>query len=126
MPPVIVQKAENYTQDLHRNLPSDWLVHSTPSGYMDRDGRMKEISLFSRICGARKLHTQVLFLDGHGSHFDDRVHTYSAIPSHLPIFLKAGDSNNYQTNDNGPNLKLKRYYSIVKNEMSETAWNHEV
>ena len=29
-PPMIVHQAENYTQDLHWNLPSDWLVHNTP------------------------------------------------------------------------------------------------
>ena len=38
MPPMIVHQAANYTQDLHWNLPSDWLVHNMPSGYMDRDG----------------------------------------------------------------------------------------
>ena len=30
IPPMIVHQAENYTQDLHWNLPSDWLVHNTP------------------------------------------------------------------------------------------------
>ena len=38
MPPMIVHQAKNYTQDLHWNLPSDWLVHNTLSGYIDRDG----------------------------------------------------------------------------------------
>ena len=73
MSPMIVRQAENYTQDLHWNLPSDWLVHNTPSGYMDRDGWMKAMSLFSRTCGASKMNPQVLFFDGHDSHFDDRA-----------------------------------------------------
>ena len=72
MPPMIVHKAENYTQDLHWNLPSDWLVHNTLSGYMERDGWMNAMSLLSRTCGAIKLNAQVLFFDVHGIHFDDR------------------------------------------------------
>ena len=48
--PMIVHQGENYTQDLHWNLPSDWLVHCTPSGYMDMDGWMKAMSLFSSTC----------------------------------------------------------------------------
>ena len=50
VPPMIVHQAENYTHDLHWNLPSDWLVHNTPSVYMDRDGWMNAISLFGRTC----------------------------------------------------------------------------
>ena len=38
MPPMIVNQEEKYTQDIHWNLPSDWLVHNTLLGYMDRDG----------------------------------------------------------------------------------------
>ena len=37
-----------------------------------------------------------------------------------PFILKAGDSTNDQPNDNGPNLKLKRYYSIA-----ETKWQRK-
>ena len=55
MPPMIVHQAENYTQDLHWNLPSDWLVHNTLLGYMDRGVWMKAMSLFSRTCGASKM-----------------------------------------------------------------------
>ena len=73
MPPMIVHQVENYTQDLHWNLPSDWLVHNTPSGYMNRDVWMKATSLFNRTCGASKMNPQVLFFEGHDSHFDDRA-----------------------------------------------------
>ena len=114
MPPMIVNQAENYTQDIHWDLPSDWLVHSTPSGYMDRDGWMKATSLFSRTCGSSNMNPRVLFFDGHGSHFDDRG-THILRSHHIsPFILKEGDSTNDQTNDNGPNLKLKRYYGISK------------
>ena len=111
---LIVNQAENYTQDIHWNLPSDWLVHNTPSGYMDRYGWMKAMSLFSRTCGDRKLNTHVLFFDGHYIHSDDKA-THIIWSQHIsPFILKDGDSTNYQTNDNEPNLKLKRYYGISK------------
>ena len=55
MPPMIVHKAQNYTQDIHWNLSNYWLVHNTPSGYMDRDGWMKAMSFFIRTCGDIKI-----------------------------------------------------------------------
>ena len=101
MSPMIVHQSENYTQDLNWNLHSDWLVHNTPSGYMDRDGRMKAMRLFSRTCGASNMNPQVLFFDGHESHFNYRA-TYIIISHHIsPFILKAGDSTNDQPNDHG-------------------------
>ena len=37
MSPVIVHQTSDYTQDLHYTIPSDWIIHNTMSGYMDRD-----------------------------------------------------------------------------------------
>ena len=114
MPPMIVNQEANYTQDLHWNLPSDWLVHNTPLGYMDSDGWVKAMSLFSRTCGASKITPQVLFFDGHDIHFDDRATNPLRYHHIYQFILKAGDSTNDQPNYNAPNLKLKRYYSIAK------------
>ena len=109
MPPVIVHQAENYTQDLHWNLPSDWLVYNTLSVYMDRYGWMKTLSLFIRTCGDSKLNPQVLLCDVHDSQFDDRA-THILQSHHIsPFILRYGESTNNQPNDNGPNLNLKRY-----------------
>ena len=36
------------------------------------------------------------------------------MPKHPPFLLKAGDSTNYQPNDNDPNYKLKSLYNEVK------------
>ena len=81
---------------------------------MDRDGWMKAMSLLSKTCGSIKINPWVLFFDGHDSHFDDRA-THILRSHHIsPFILKAGDSTNDQPNDNGPNLKLKRYYGIAK------------
>ena len=114
MSPMLFHQAENCTQDLHWSLPSDWLVQNTLSGYMDRDGWMKATILFSRTCGASKLNPQVLFFDVHKNHFDDRA-THLLRSHHIsPFILKAGNSTSDQPNDNGPNLKLKRYFSIEK------------
>ena len=114
MPPMIVNQAANYTQGLHWNLPSDWLVRNMPSGYMDRDGWMKAMSIFIGTCGASKMNPQVLLFDGHNSHSDDRA-THILRSHHIsPFILKAGYSTNKQPNDNGTKLKLKRYYGIAK------------
>ena len=114
MPPVIILQVENYTQDIHWNLPSDWLVHNTPSGYMDRDGWMKAMSLFSRTCGYIKLNPQALFFDGHDKHFNDRA-THILRYHHIsPFILKAVNSTNDQPNYYGSNLKLKRWYGLSK------------
>ena len=109
MPPLIVNQAENYTQDLHWNLPSEWLFQNTLSGYMDRYGWMKAIILFSRTYVAIKLKPQVFFFDGHERHFNDRA--INLLQSHQtsPFILKAGDSTNDQPNDNGSNLNVNRY-----------------
>ena len=111
---VIVHQAENYTQDIHWNLSSDWIVHNTPSVYMNRDGHMKAMRILSRTCGASKSNQQVLLFDGHEIHFNDRA-THLVRYHHIyPFILKAGDYTNYQPNDNGTNLKLNIYDGIAK------------
>ena len=81
---------------------------------MDRDGWMKAIIPFSRTCGAIKINPQVLLFDGYERQLNDR-YTYLLLSHHTPPFiLKEGNSTNDQPNDNGPNLKLKRYYGIAK------------
>ena len=81
---------------------------------------MKTISLFSSTCGSSKMNPQVLFFDGHYSHFDDRATHIMRSHCIPPFILKAGDSTNDKPNDNGPNLKMKRYYSIAK-----TKWQRQ-
>ena len=114
IPPMIIHQAENYTQDIHWNLPSNWLVHNMPSGYMDRGGWMEEMSIFSRTCGTININPQFLFFEGHDIHFYDRAKHLLWYHHISQFILKAGDSTNDQPNDNGPNLKLKRYYIIAK------------
>ena len=107
MSPVIVHQAENCTQDLHWKIPKEWVVHNTPSGYMDRYGWMKWMIHFKAVCGANTLNPHVLFYDVHDSHFDDRsIHILRS--NHIKTFvLNVGYSGNDQPNDNGPKIKLK-------------------
>ena len=96
MPPVIIQQAKEYSEDLHHNIPLDWTVHHTSYGYMDRDGWLKAMTQFSNICGASPVNNQILFFDGHDSHFDDRSLTQMQSKNIQPFILKAGDSINDQ------------------------------
>ena len=75
---------------------------------------MKSMSLFSRTCVASNINPQVLFFDGHDSRFDKKAKHLLRSHHISPFILKAGDSTNGRPNDNGPNLKLKRYYGIAK------------
>ena len=114
MPPVIVHQAKDYSQDLHHNIPLDWKVNHTSSEYMDRDGWLKAMTQFSNICGTSPVNNQILFFDGHDSHFDDRSLTQIQSKNIQPFILKAGYPINDQPKDNGPNSTLKTLYNILK------------
>ena len=107
MPPVIVHQAKEYYQDIHHNIPLDWTVHHTTSGYMDRYGWLKVMTQLSNICVASPVKNQIIFFDGHDSHFDDCALTKTQSKNIQPFILKSGDSINEQLNDNEPNSKLK-------------------
>ena len=114
MPPVIFDQEENYTQDIHWNLPSDWIVHNTSSRYMERDGWTKVTSLFSSTCGDRNINPQILFFNIHERRFYERT-THLLWYHHIyPFIIKVDNYTNDNPNDNGPNLKIKRYHGIAK------------
>ena len=52
IPPIVVHQSSEFSADLLLHLPSDWIVHATPSGYMDRDGWYKAIRQFIKLSGA--------------------------------------------------------------------------
>ena len=106
----MVHQRRHYTQYLHYNIPSDWVIHDSPSGYIDRDGWHKFMSHFSSMCLSSPLNPQVLFYDGHGSQFNDRA-LYIICRHNIQSFiLKSGDSMHGQPNDNIPNMKLNNLY----------------
>ena len=61
---------------------------------MDRDGWLKAMVKFSNICGASPVNNQIIFFDGHDSHFGDRDLTQMQSKKIQPFVLKAGDSIN--------------------------------
>ena len=72
MPSIIVYQAKEYSKDLHFNIPLDWTVHHTPSGYMDRERCLKPMNQFYHAFGASPVKNQTILFDGHDIHFDDR------------------------------------------------------
>lgn len=118
-PPVVVHKQAVQTGDLHLNLPEDWLVCNTPSGYMDRDSWRLAIRYFAQKCGATALDRVLLFFDGHDSHWDPGAMEIMEA-NHINAFiLKVADSENDQPNDNGANAKLHSCYNHQKAEWGE-------
>ena len=114
MPPTVIHQAKEYSEDLHHKIPLDWTVHHTPSSYMDRDWWLKSMTQLLKICSASPVNNQILFFDGHNSHFDGCSLTQIQRKNIHTFILKAGDSINDQPNDNGPNSKLKALYNILK------------
>ena len=114
IPPVVMHQITHYTQDLHYNIPSDWVIHNSPSRYMDRYGWHKSMSHFPSMCCYSPLNPQVLLYYGRDSHFDDRALNV-IYKHHIHYFiLKSGDSMHYQTNDNFPNMKLNNLYGNTR------------
>ena len=116
IPPIILHQAKEYYQYLHHNVPLDWIVHHTPSDYMDRDGWLKYMTRLSNVCGASHVNNQIPFFDGHNSHFDDGSLRQMMFKNIEYFILKVGDSTNDQTNDNFPNEKLKSIYNLAKSK----------
>ena len=102
-------------QSPHFNILLYWIVHNTPSGYMDRDGWLNSITQFFNVYGASPYNNQILFFDGHNIHFDNGTLWKMVFKSTQPFVLKSCDSINDQPNDNCPNSKLKSLYNAVKN-----------
>ena len=70
----------------------------------------------SNICGASPVNNQILFFDGHDSHFGNRALTQMQSKNIQLLILKLGDSINNQPNDNGPNSTLKALYNVSKDK----------
>ena len=108
VPPAIIHQGSQLSEFHTLGIPSDWIVHSTPSGYQDREGFLKVCSQFLEYCGPKR--PQYLFLDGHDSHFDADALDHLAADGIHVFFLKANNSEQDQPNDNGPNSVLKACY----------------
>ena len=81
---------------------------------MYRDGWLKAMTQSSKVHGASPVKNQILFFDGHGSHFNDGALRKMMCKNIQPFVLKSIDSINDQPSDNGPNAKLKSLYNVAK------------
>ena len=114
IPPIIVHQANDYSKDIHFNIPLDWTVHHTTHVYMDRYGCLKATTQLSNVCSTSPVNNQIILFDGNDSHFDKctlRKMKYRNIQTFL---LKAGKPTNEQADDNGPNSKLNSLYNVEK------------
>jgi len=119
IPPTVIHQTTDMSADFLMNIPDDWIVHGTPSGYMDRDGWYKTITNFANLSGASKASKQFLFFDGHDSHWDSDALQLLEDRHIKSFFLKSGDSEKDQPNDNGPNACLKSCYNSAKSAWDE-------
>ena len=105
--------------DYAQNLPGNWTVHATQSGYMDRDGWLMTMRNFTDHVKSSNGNKIFLFFDGHDSHWDadalDHLHR-NGVES---FFLQSQNSENDQPNDNGPNACLKSCYNEEKYKWDE-------
>lgn len=114
VPPCVVHQAAKWSKFLSLNLPGDWCVHHSPSGYMDRDGWFKVAVHFQKFCGP--IRPQYLYFDAHDSHWDSDSLKLWYDDMIYSTFLKAHGSNDDNFNDNGPNAKCHAIYDYHTTE----------
>ena len=77
------------------------------------DGWHKYMYHFPSVCCSSTLNLQVLFYDGHGSHFDNKelyiLHRHNI----QYVILKAGDYVHDYPNDKSPNINLNNFYGTA-------------
>ena len=76
MPTIIVHQEKEYSQDLNFNIPLEWIVHNTPYIYVDRIVWPKSMNQLSTVFSASIFDNQIIFFDGHDSHFYERILSY--------------------------------------------------
>ena len=88
--PSLVRQGSQLSKFQALGLPSDWIVHGTPSGYQDRDGFLKVCTEFVEYCGHKR--PQYVFMDGHDSHFDSEALDLLASKHVNVFFLKLNNN----------------------------------
>ena len=103
---IIVHQYKEYYQNLHYNVPLDWIFHHTTSDFMYIYGWLKSMTQLSNVCGASLVNNPILFLDGHGSNFNNGALRQMMCKNTQPFVLKSGGSVNNRPNDNVPNSRM--------------------
>jgi hypothetical protein len=117
IPPCVVHEGADMSEFFALYLPSDWLLHAAPSGYMDREGWFKIACHFQRHCGpTRPLY---LFFDGHDSHWDPDALQLWFNDQIFSFFGRAHGSDDDNVNDNGCNSKFHSIIEEISGDFSE-------
>ena len=92
MLPIIVKNSKEIFQYLYFNIQLYWMVHHTPSRYMDIYGWLKSTTQFYTVHGTYTINNKVILLYGYDNHLYD--HALSYIYKHyIQLFvLKSGNS----------------------------------
>jgi hypothetical protein len=107
MAPMLIAQGEKgkVTHSLVHNWP--YLYHQNEAGYMDKEAFAIYLKALRQQSLASLTNPQLLFYDGHGSHWAlDAIQEVSEGNVHCFV-LKANDSVHDQPNDNGVNSRLK-------------------
>lgn len=107
IPPAVVHSAAQMAEFYVLNLPSDWCVHCSPSGYMDRDGWLKVTRHFIAHCGPKR--PLYAYYDAYDAHWDPDALKLSYDNGIYPTFFNAHDSDRKNMGDNGNNAQVHVY-----------------
>lgn len=108
IPPCVVHSCAQLSEFYVLNLPEDWCVHCSPSGYMDRDGWLKVNRHFKKYCGPKRPLYQ--YYDAHDSHWDPDALQEMYDDLIFPTFFNAHDSDRKNMGDNGNNAQVLMEY----------------
>ena len=108
--PVAVHQRTHYTQYLHYNISSDWLIHHSSSGYIYCDVWHKSMSHFASVCLSSPINPQFILYDVHDIYFDVRALDILRRHNIQSFIIKAGDYMHDKPNNKGPNMKLNIFY----------------
>ena len=100
---MVVHQRANYTRDIHYNIPSNWVIHNSPSGQCI-------VAVGINPCADLLLNPQVLFYDVHDSYFDDKALDILCKHKIQYFILESGDFVYDQPNNNVPNMNFNHLY----------------
>ena len=114
IPPTIIHQGSEMSKLFRKKFPNDQIANCTLSGYMDRKGWFKTMYNFINLCGASKGNSNFIFFNGHHSHWNPDAININFINFICNFFLKTGESEKNQPNNNGPNFCPKVLYNKMK------------
>ena len=100
-----------FAANLISNLHPEFLLQTSPTGYNTRSLFDEWMDWLVIRVDSNKGNPFFLYLDGHDSHWDHKMHTKARENYIFVIFLRSNASITDQANDNGFNASFKGAYS---------------